>query len=318
MIYSNQFLLILEDIDKNNTCGITKFLLENKKIKLDITWINIENDYITYIPTKKLNNSLNSLSNIERNMLENEFEFERNMKMWIKNGELITIKIKIGRFIRRLSEQFTDSQIEQFVNKLKGFFKLKIQSPIFEIISGEEIKKYYSEDSYKYNRGQLGLSCMKYDTCQNYLDIYTKNKDICKLLILKNNNKIIGRALLWTLTNGDLYLDRIYTNFDFDIIVFEEYVKKLGCKLFYSKIFSDSYNDFIELTIKPKYIEFNLYPYMDTFRYFYPLKKIFNSEIIIGNNDYYDMDITDGKLPNLASYKPSLPLRNTNIEIQAA
>lgn len=320
MIYTNQFLLLLKDIDKNKPCEITTFLLENQKLETNITWIDIEDDLISFVSDRKLKQEIALMSEWERNMLKSEVEFEKNMKEWISKGELKTTKIKIGRFINRITNQFTDSQIEKFVNNFKAFLKLKKDCPNFQIISGEEIKKYYHEDSYQYDKGQLSLSCMRHDSCQDYFRIYTENPEICQLIILKgiNTDKIIGRALLWTLTNGEKYLDRVYTSFDFDMILFEEYAKTLGCNLSYDKIYKGKSKKFVELTIKPRNIDFDLYPFMDTFRYFYPSKKIFNSEILDSNNHYYDMDITNGELTSLASIRNLPPLRYINLDIQAA
>jgi hypothetical protein len=50
---------------------------------------------------------------------------------------------------------------------------------------------------------------------------------------------------------------------------------------------------------------------MDTFKYFYPSLGIFNSEIVIGNDDYHELDCISGNLPTMIS-KINL-LNNVNI-----
>ena len=40
---------------------------------------------------------------------------------------------------------------------------------------------------------------------------------------------------------------------------------------------------------------------MDTFKYFYPDLGIFNSEIIIDNDDYHELDCISGELPTMIS-----------------
>jgi hypothetical protein len=81
------------------------------------------------------------------------------------------------------------------------------------------------------------------------------------------------------------------------------YAKTLGCNIFYNVIYNMEKPIFVEVTIKPKKIDFDFYPYMDTFNYFYPDLRIFNSEIIIGNNDYHELDSILGKLPTMISKK---------------
>ena len=67
----------------------------------------------------------------------------------------------------------------------------------FEVVKGNAIRKYYHYTSYYRESGSLGNSCMKYDVCQDYLGLYTHNKDICSLLIATDNrDRLIGRALL--------------------------------------------------------------------------------------------------------------------------
>jgi hypothetical protein len=45
----------------------------------------------------------------------------------------------------------------------------------FEIVSGDDIKKYYNEESYyTTGSGTLGTSCMRYSRCEEYLNIYSK------------------------------------------------------------------------------------------------------------------------------------------------
>jgi len=316
MVYTNQFLLLIKEINKNKPCAITEYLNTNN-IETNITWVDIKDDTVSFILDKKINKKINLLNDWEKKAIENPIEFERIVKLWVSNKELSTVDIKIGRFVKKLTKQFSDAEIEHFVNKYKAFVKLKKETTNFEIISGEKIRYYYNENSYQYkydgkSGGQLSLSCMRYEECQVYFDIYIQNSEICKLIILKgfDTDKIIGRALLWTLNTGELYLDRVYTSYDCDIILFEQYAKQLGCKLFYEEIIKQS-SEFVELTIKPKYIDFEEYPFMDTFRYFYPSKKIFNSEIIIGNNAYYDMDTTNGKLSDIISNRNLPPLRHS-------
>ncbi len=163
----------------------------------------------------------------------------------------VTITIKIGRFINKI---ITDSgidtknryasgilyceqkDIENFVYLYKAFNCFDEFSKKFEIVSGEDIRKWYLEDN-NISIGTLGESCMRYENCQPFLDIYALNPEQINLLILKDNtgNKIVGRALIWK----NIYLrvdgvetkevinfmDRIYYNNDSIAAVFKLWAK---------------------------------------------------------------------------------------------
>ena len=60
---------------------------------------------------------------------------------------------------------------------------------------------------------------MKKSSCQQYLNIYVENPEIIRLLIYKDDNdKILGRALIWKLNayndldnKAPYFMDRVYT-----------------------------------------------------------------------------------------------------------
>ena len=96
------------------------------------------------------------------------------------------IKLKVNRVFEKSGKSITSQEVEKFVNSYKTRFKMMIDmESLFEFVKGEDIRKWYLEDNYQLIRGQLGNSCMRYNKCQSYLDIYTKNPDVCQLLILK-------------------------------------------------------------------------------------------------------------------------------------
>jgi hypothetical protein len=99
-----------------------------------------------------------------------------------------------------------------------------------EFVTGEDIRKWYLEENYQFDKGQLSNSCMRYERCQKYLDIYVENPEVCQLMILKGSNpdKIIGRSLIWKLQDGRFYQDRQYTNIESDKSVFANYAKSKG------------------------------------------------------------------------------------------
>ena len=174
-------------------------------------------------------------------------------------------EISIGRFVSRVYQKAKivpdAAKVEKFVNSYKTRIKMinDVES-LFEFVRGEDIKKWYLEDNYQYNRGQLSNSCMRYQKCQDYFDIYTKNPEVCQLLILKgeDENKIIGRALVWKLKNGQTYMDRQYCNNDSDMNLYVEFAKKKGWS-YYSGLSKET----LEVQLKSQ--EIKKFPYMDTF-----------------------------------------------------
>ncbi len=142
--------------------------------------------------------------------------------------------LKVGKFARKIldkaGKKFSDKDIEDFVTLYKAeFIKMRNINELFDVVSGEDIALWYHEKSYYSNSGTLGNSCMRYQKCQEYLGIYTSNKDQVSLVILFNDeqrDKIIGRALLWTDSKNRKFMDRIYQADETVIELFISYAKK--------------------------------------------------------------------------------------------
>lgn len=278
MFFSEEFIRIIERIRDSKLENEIAFLLDelNKGkdygTTFDVNFITCEpdsNDIVSFLTNKR----------IEKLYIDKTESYEDFLNR-IKNDPIIwenknRTKIKIGRLINKISTQinvtFLDHEIENFINSFKGFNALHKGTSKFELIRGEEIKDYYLYTNYQNTKGQLGESCMRYKRCQEYFSIYTQNVDICSLLILRGDGKkIIGRALVWQTEQGHLYLDRVYSNNDSDIVLFNAYARDfLGCKYSYDEIFSFKFKKYLELSIRPKHIKFEKYPYMDTFRFYY-------------------------------------------------
>jgi hypothetical protein len=194
--------------------------------------------------------------------------------------------IRIGRGIRTLLSKtdykFTDSEIEQFVNKYKSAWDA--YNDIFrkfELVSGKDIAHWYSYRNYALIKGTLGSSCMR-GVDEEYFNIYVNNPDKCSLLILKSDDdsKIKGRALVWKLDQPEVtFMDRIYTTADSDIELFKQYAYKNG---WYHKEHQTSSGDAVlvgqdgirresEFVINLKNYRqgrYDNYPYLDTLKYF--------------------------------------------------
>ena len=251
-----------------------------------------KNDMISYVQTSRFYREHPDLKDDLPKMNRHNTTIAAS-KFW-NSGR--TPEYGIGRWARRvykdvLKEPVKDSEIEAFVNYYKSTYdEVYKGSESFELVKGQDISKWYHVDRYEEENGQLGNSCMRYKRCQPYLDIYVQNPDVCQLLILKSEKdpeKIIGRALVWTLHDGPgvagrKFMDRIYTIKDSDRLRFLEYAKKNELLTSASPAY--------KIQLKPDK-EYSYYPYMDTF---------------------YSYDKRTGILSQDLSSSGSIELRNTD------
>ena len=197
-------------------------------------------------------------------------------------------EVNVGRFIRaflkKLGVEYTDKSIEDFVDKYKDVLELKKNYlKRFREVKGEEIKKWYFEGNYEKVTGNLGGSCMRFEKCQDYFDIYTENPERISMVILmsvEDPEKISGRALLWLDDKGRKFMDRIYTIKNTDITLFKEYCYKNNYyhknkqsydsdyRLVYNRDELNGSENDIQVTLKKKH--YNYYPFMDTMKYYEP------------------------------------------------
>ena len=212
-------------------------------------------------------NELHELDDIESARGSGVFKKSRN-------------EVGLGRFVNKLFPgKYNSKQVEEFVNSFKA--SLEKAGEHFDLVEGEDIDFWYKSENYKENSGTLGSSCMAQK--RNLFGIYTQNQDVCKLLILKEDDKIIGRALVWKLNSikkgseviegSEYFMDRQYTIKDSDVQKFRNYAKEQGW-------FYKSYNNHhslgtvtisgeeknVKMTIKVTTKDYNRYPYMDTFK----------------------------------------------------
>jgi hypothetical protein len=214
------------------------------------------------------------------------------------NGSTSTRKsdVRLGRFLNKfiaaVSKDFnnnmgiTAATIEKFVNLYEAEVIIRENSlDNFKVVEGEDIRKWYHQKYYEGDSsGQLSNSCMRYPTCQDYFDIYVQNPEVCKMVIYLNEfNQLRGRALLWTLSDGKKYMDRIYTSKD----SYETLFLKWGSKNGYSKTIKNN----SVVNVKPG--DYELYPYMDTFQY-YDADEGRLSDSKIFQRPYAELDTTDG------------------------
>lgn len=214
LTYTSDFIEILKNC-QNETVGKVLTMLEGKQFFLDYNDINVimNSDKVEFL-------------NLTKN---------------------VKISMKVGRFVTKLLTDTCISQatysaydIERFVYIWKGFANFEEMSKDFEIVNGEDIRKYYNHRNYAAG-GSLSESCMKHEQCQPYLDIYCENPKQINMLILKNGyGKITGRAIIWKNVNHRLkewdkkqkevvtFMDRIYSTEESVVEMFKIYAKKMG------------------------------------------------------------------------------------------
>ena len=219
-------------------------------------------------------------------------------------------QVKIGKIVNKIFPgKFNDKEVEEFVN----LFKAKTspdEGEKFELVSGDDIAYWYDCKNYHSEDGTLGNSCMSSKN-DNIFEIYTENPDVCRMLILKDttSDKLIGRALVWKLgwTNWgreegepEYFMDRVYTIKDSDINKFHDFAEKQGwARKEYNNF--DSHQNvhykgkdiFLAMRVDIKSVDYNYYPYMDTFSEYDRAGSLYNNEDL-EYSDSYQLRSTDG------------------------
>ena len=207
-------------------------------------------------------------------------------------------EVGLGRFVNKLFPgKYSSKEVEEFVNSFKA--SLEKSGEYFDLVEGDDIEFWYNSDNYKENAGTLGSSCMAQK--RNLFGIYTQNQDVCKMLILKEDDKIIGRALVWKLAsirrmgevieNVEYFMDRQYTIKESDVQKFRNYAidkgwayKSYNNHHSFGTININGENRNVLMSVQVKDKDYNRYPYMDTFR------RYDVSNGILHNDDEQDSD----------------------------
>jgi hypothetical protein len=311
--------------------NIAKIILDIHQDKIDIG----DNSYLDIHPEKLGDMTMLSARKAERNSL-----IDSNPEIYTSS---IRTPIGAGRLVRALllrygytdvnnilkkdgHEDIKGRDIELFVTEFKGLQTTSVQDKqVFEIVKGNDIKKWYNENSYMSEMGTLGTSCMRQGYKREYLEIYCKEN--ISLLILKeyveeaDDYGLIGRALIWhdVKCKGDTitFMDRIYYSEDYLVEKFKQYAIENG---WWHKTIQDSSTDgYItngEDTIDIEQYnmrfhlqhdwEYNKVPYMDTIAYCSHIQSMLcndsigfdsvlwkNTDGSQGDNDYDDYDDND-------------------------
>jgi pyrimidine operon attenuation protein/uracil phosphoribosyltransferase len=218
---------------------------------------------------------------------------------------------RIGRWTNSIlnlaGESFSNSDIEKFVNDYKSNISILNDAfSKFDVVDKYDIHYWYHKRNYESESGTLGSSCMA-GVPEKVLQLYIQNPNVCRLVILYSDNgsikdgkyksnKIIGRALLWELSDGRTFMDRIYTIKDSDVNLFKKYAEHNGwwCKKEQntSSKFSMSKGDIninsgtLKVLLDDPY--FDYYPYLDTLSYINYEKKYLTNDDELDHDDCLD------------------------------
>lgn len=280
-----------------------------------------------------LSSELNTLSSIINSRFTNlyQLKFTKGGKdyfcigcdMTIEKTKVSEQEVRVGSFVQSLlkkaGKEFQQTEIDDFVNKFNSTVKKKEEDILsqFEIVQGEDIRKYYLVDNYLNSNHTLGSSCMRYDRCQDYLNIYTDNPGQVGLIILKSKDKpdkIKGRAILWkepnyknlkqSIEDKTPFMDRIYVNDSKDEELFKDFAIAKG--FIYKKNQNYSTEEFmyggkpaeededtaIIVEIFLNRTTFNKFPYVDTMKYYYHEDGFLSNIDDLGS--HYTLDETNG------------------------
>lgn len=288
--YSSAFKEKLDKIDSPISDG----LLDMKYVPFKYSMITIgsnSNDSISIVPSNRL---VSQYPNFRPDLMQH-FRPRIGDVMW-SNG---SIEMKIGRFIKKVFEnEFSDSEIEKFVNKWKSLDsdnKFDILSG-YEILNGYDSNKYHASD----NVNPLSNSCM--NDSFDLIEFYEYCPSVRLLVLLDDDKRILGRALVWKDYKDRFIMDRVYYIYDKDYYKFTSYAVKNDW--YYKKKNISGESTFMkgdtEVSLNTKVKVVNVFewekkgspfPYMDTF-YYAQCEWAINNEPEDGR--YFKLTDTDG------------------------
>lgn len=300
--YNKSVENFLQEASKTINNPICYFIL-NKVANTTFSFLDVsEDDSVSITPEAKIDKLYNeSGKKLSYEDFIDSLQVDKTGPGYTKNR----VTIKMGRLLKRVIEsnkdywakfierwrkinndkRTEDEYVEELVLQYKAATK-KIFDKAFdtriEAVTGKDIAKWYSDKNYKPGKGSLHASCMRYDNCQSYFELYEKNPEVCSLLIYREtSDKISIRALLWKLEDGSFYMDRIYASDDSDKTIFMNYAKRNNWLSY------DLHKGSLPQNIKFQLNKLNYgrFPYMDTFQFFDREKHILS---IQRANDYSD------------------------------
>ncbi len=263
---------------------VAQLLLKKRHAKEDLV-----DDPVNYISTSATDTSKISYLTSDRIEKINPDEY------WISSRRFIA---KPGAFVTKIFKDIPSKEVEKFSNLYKSFNK-KVTFKL-SVVSGSDIKRYYHYESYQSDRGTLGASCMKHDSSQKLLNVYSENPEQIKMLVMTDScGYLMGRALLWNFDSYKL-MDRIYTVCDEDYgFWFKKWATENGYlykseQNWYNTLFFEKNGDKkqqLRLKVSLPNKNFRYYPYMDTFKFIDNDNNLYNYQ---PNVNYLTLCTTDG------------------------
>jgi len=222
-----------------------KYAEETQRIATTLIKLNLTSKNKLYIRnvTTRNNGMISFLPKGQECLLTSDGKWSRQNRVDCKAGKFLN-KVKNER-----GYDWTAQDIEQFVNYYKSKTIVKGE---FSVVKGEEIREWYHYSTYQDGSGSLNNSCMKYDQCGKYFGIYTDNPEVSMIVLVNDEDKLVGRALLW----NNRYMDRVYGSDD-TIVAFHNFADDNE----YIPIFQCSVGN---ISVELSYTEFDRYPYMDS------------------------------------------------------
>ena len=287
--FSAETQLFLNDVYNELKNPIAYYFL-NRGLYSNFSYIDIaKEDRTTITPEVRLIRKLNEYNKDRYYDGKLSTESYINQLNSDKSGySIFRIEIKIGKLVRKLIEdnksdwqdfmynwksnynvyKTEDELIEEMVNQYKITTKRIFDKDFhtkFELVNGEDIRKWYYTDRYVKGTGSIHGSCMRHSKCQSFFDIYVQNTEVCSMLIFREETERISiRALVWKLPDGTTYMDRIYSSRNSDTLIFKNYAKERG----WTSYDNNNKRPNGVVKIKLKEIRYPAYPYMDSFQYY--------------------------------------------------
>lgn len=295
--YSPNLRDVLSKMSNNNEIAKELKELEQNNVKPDVTFLDLSNQegFLSFITMKNAEKKLQD-KGIDQSTIDEIINGKSSTNIsdsLYKSDNIYGIysksrnPIKIGKLLNQvLKGSYTDKEKEEFVNKFKA--KILGGDEKFELVSGSDIPFWYDIKNYAAEKGQLGGSCMRGGS--NYFNIYADHPEVCRMLILKEDDKLLGRALIWKVKSKskdldfEYFMDRQYTIKDSDVQKFRDYADAQE----WAYKTNNNHHFLYGVTYKGEdhrivmKVEtsggYDTFPYLDTFRLYDPNSGILNND----------------------------------------
>lgn len=280
------------------------FVVENNKYYIkyfDLKAYNKDLEYLLnnyYKPDNKFINIIDRLYNAHNHSSNN-----------LNNESYYIKKISIGKALRIIAPKVKISEISNFIDNIRLILNEKPTGNYnFDIIEGYSIPYYYNvknyikEDEPQYDAfynfivgimdkptDTLNKSCMRHNTNSLAIEFYASFPNKIKLAILTNEeNKLLGRCLIWYADNGKIYYDRIFYNKSEHFLEMSSKLRELDYINCSRSNEENYFKGTIIITLNNKNrIYFDTLPYFDTMKKIYVNKNNITN-IILTNNNFSD------------------------------